>query len=104
MCVDNKMHGVKELKKFRQCFIYEQQYFMVETFLNCDGQPSLLRIETSKERDEILIPPFLKVLREVTVDDEYSGINLAKLGWKMPEEDKKRIAVALAPKVKTALT
>lgn len=46
---NNKAPGFKELKKFRQCFIYEQQYFMVETFLNCDHQPSLLRIETSKE-------------------------------------------------------
>jgi hypothetical protein len=49
MCEQQKMHGYKELKKFRQCFIYEQQYFMVETFLNCDGQPSFLRIETLKE-------------------------------------------------------
>ena len=27
----------KSLKKTRQCFIYEQQYFIVETFLNVDG-------------------------------------------------------------------
>jgi hypothetical protein len=50
MCEQQKMPGYKELKKFRQCFIYEQQYFMVETFLNCEGQPSFLRIETSKEQ------------------------------------------------------
>ena len=37
MCEQQKMHGIKELKKFRQCFIYEQQYFMVETFLNCES-------------------------------------------------------------------
>jgi len=39
---------MKQLKKVRQCFIYEQQYFMVETFVNVDGAPSLLRIETTK--------------------------------------------------------
>lgn len=39
---------------------------MVETFLNCDGQPSLLRIETSKERSEIQIPSFVQVFKEVT--------------------------------------
>ena len=55
-----KATGYKELKKFRQCFIYKQQYFMVETFLNCDGQPTLLRIENSKERSEIQIPPLFK--------------------------------------------
>lgn len=27
----------KTLKKVRQCFIYAQQYFLVETYLNVDG-------------------------------------------------------------------
>jgi hypothetical protein len=27
----------KILKKTRQCFIYESQYYLVETFLNVDG-------------------------------------------------------------------
>ena len=95
MCEQQKATGYKELKKFRQCFIYEQQYFMVETFLNCDGQPSMLRIETSKQQSEIIIPSFCQVLREVTQDDIYAGSQLAKIGWKMPEEDKKNIAIAL---------
>ena len=55
-----KATGYIELKKFHQCFIYKQQYFMVEIFLNCDGQPSLLRIETSKEQSEIQISPLFK--------------------------------------------
>lgn len=95
MCEQQKAHGFKELKKFRQCFIYEQQYFMVETFLNCDGQPSLLRIETSKERSEIQIPSFCHILKEVTQDNHYAGSELARIGWKMPEEDKKNIALQL---------
>ncbi len=41
--------GFKDLKKFRQCFSYEKEYFMVETFVNVDSQPSLLRIETDKD-------------------------------------------------------
>jgi hypothetical protein len=52
----------------RQCFIYDQQYFLVETFLNVDEQPSLLRIETSKEHKDLTIPSFLDVIREVTLD------------------------------------
>jgi hypothetical protein len=40
----------KVIKKLRQCFIYEQQYFMVDTFLNVKGFPfSIMRIETTKE-------------------------------------------------------
>lgn len=84
----------KQLKKIRQCFIYEQQYFMVETFLNVDGSPSLLRIETTKAGTEIKIPPFLKVLRDVTEDHEYASSVMAKHDYKMPEADKKAILAA----------
>lgn len=44
---------------------------MVETFTNVDGSPSILRIETTGDAQEIQIPPFLKVLREVTDDTFY---------------------------------
>jgi hypothetical protein len=41
---------------------------MVDTFVNADGSPSLLRIETTKEESQIKIPPFVKSLKEVTDD------------------------------------
>jgi hypothetical protein len=91
LCQNNKAPGFRELKKFRQCFIYEQQYFIVETILNVDGTPTFLRIETSKDKSEIMIPSFCVVLREVTEDDTYAGSTLAKSGWRMPEVDKKNI-------------
>jgi CYTH domain-containing protein len=69
---------MRQLKKFRQCFIYEQQYFMVDTFLNIDGCPSLLRIETTKEGKNIQIPPFVISLREVTEDNNYASSIMAK--------------------------
>jgi hypothetical protein len=31
----------------------------------------------------------------VTEDENYSGANLARIGWKMPEEDKKDIQLKL---------
>lgn len=61
--------SMRQLKKFRQCFIYEQQYFMVDTFCNVEGSPSLLRIETTKQQNELKIPPFVRVLKEVTEDN-----------------------------------
>lgn len=70
--LDQKDPTKKVIKKLRQCFIHEQQYFMVDTFLNVKGFPfSILRIETTKEAQEIKIPPFVKVLREVTEEDIY---------------------------------
>ncbi len=64
---------------------------MVDTFCNVDGSPSLLRIETTKQEKEIKIPPFVKVLKEVTEDTTYSSRSMAKSTWKMPEADKKEI-------------
>lgn len=51
---------------------------MVETFCNVDGAPSLLRIETTKEEKEIKIPPFVKVLKEVTEDNSYASSTMAQ--------------------------
>ena len=73
---------------------------MVETILNVGQQVSLLRLETSKQQSELKIPSFLKVLKEVTQDDNYAISTIAKVGWKMPIEDKKAIEkAALAVKV-----
>jgi CYTH domain-containing protein len=49
----------------------------------------LLRIETTKEQKEIKIPPFVKVMKEVTEDNEYSSSAMALHDYKMPESDKK---------------
>ena len=54
---------------------------MVETLLNVDWQPSLLRVETSKAHGDLQIPAFVKVLREVTQDDSYASGSIAKIGW-----------------------
>lgn len=61
------------LKKMRQCFIYDKQYYLVETLLSVDEQPSLLRIESSKEHKDLTIPDFLDIIREVTHDKMYVG-------------------------------
>lgn len=50
---------------------------MVDTFINVDGTPSLLRIETTKEERELKIPPFVKSLKEVTDDNMYSSATMA---------------------------
>jgi len=68
---------------------------MIETFYNVDGAPSLLRIETTKQEKEIKIPPFVKVLKEVTEDNNYASSTMAKHNYKMPEADKKLIIAKL---------
>jgi len=85
----------KVLKKMRQCFIFDQQYFMVETFLNIDGKPNFLRIESSKEQKELKIPEFLHLIREVTHDEHYVSSKMAEVNYKMPQSDKKSIKEGL---------
>ena len=82
----------KVVKKLRQCFIYDQQYFMVDTFLNVKGFPfSIMRIETTREAQQIKIPPFVKVLREVTEEDIYETRMISDLKYVMPEKDRREI-------------
>ena len=95
------MENKRVLKKMRQCFIFEQQYFMVETFLNIDGKPNFLRIETSKEHRELKIPAFLSLIREVTHDEIYTSINMADVNYKMPASDKKAIKEAIGQSIPT---
>ena len=93
--MDQRAPGFRELKKFRQCFIFQNQYFIVETIINVDHQPTFLRVETSKDSREIHIPDFVRVLKEVTTEDIYASGSIAKIGWKMPDEDKKEINIRL---------
>ena len=68
---------------------------MVESYSNVDGCPSLLRIETTGDKQKITIPPFLKILREVTNDTSYQSKNMANVNYRMPEHDKDEISESL---------
>ena len=89
--LDQAAPGFIKLQLFRQMFIYEHQNLVVDTYVNVDHQVSLLRIETSKQQSELRIPSFLKILREVTEDNNYASSSIARKGWKMNVEDKKQI-------------
>ena len=84
---ENTDHTKRKIKKTRQCFIYERQYFMVETFLNIEHNPSILRVDCKDESSKLKLPPFLKIVREVTNDDTYETWFMARQGYEMPEED-----------------
>lgn len=86
--LEMKDKSKKQVRKIRQCFIYERQYFMVESFMNVDGSPSILRIETTGEAQKISIPPFVEVLKEVSDASVYDTVCMSDLAYKMPEADK----------------
>ena len=59
--------------------------------MSVDEQPSLLRIESSKEHKDLTIPDFLDIIREVTHDKMYVGSKMVDPTWRMPSTDKKNI-------------
>ena len=81
----------KQVRKIRQCFIHERNYYMVESYANIDGCPSILRIETTVEGQKIVVPDFIQVLRDVTNDQFYDTVNMADINYKMPSKDKESI-------------
>lgn len=60
---------------------------MVETFLNLEHNPSILRVESTTERSKAKLPPFIKILREVTNDNLYETWCMAANSYQMPEND-----------------
>lgn len=64
---------------------------MVESYANVDGCPSILRIETTIEGQQIAVPDFIQVLRDVTNDQFYDTVNMADINYKMPSKDKESI-------------
>jgi len=94
--LENKDTSRRQIRKIRQCFIYERQYFMVECFTNVDGNPSILRIESTGEAQKIQIPPILQVLREVTNEEFYETRFMADLNYEMPTSDKMQIKHMIA--------
>lgn len=65
--------------KERICFLYKNQYFELDIFkepLYCK-EMMVLEIELTQENQEIEIPPFVSIEKEVTEDPQFSNSNLA---------------------------
>ena len=60
---------------------------MLETFQNLEHFPSILRVESTSESSKTKLPPFLRIVREVTNDNSYETWFMAKNDYEMPAED-----------------
>lgn len=65
------------IKKIRHCFIYEHQYFELDYFLGHREGLLILEIELTEENEEVRLPPFLEIVKEITGDKSYSNYELA---------------------------
>lgn len=66
----------KIILKERYCFIYRDQYFELDKFIDPPGL-ILLEIELTEKNDKIEIPKFLKIAQEVTSNRKFTNFEIA---------------------------
>ena len=67
-----------QIHKYRHSFIYKNQYFQLDVFLNLPEPLVILEVELTDEAQELELPSFLPVIREVTEDGHYTNATIAK--------------------------
>ena len=66
------------LQKTRSAFIQNTYPFTLETIESLPGKPTFLRLNTSDA--VVTLPDNIKILKEVTFNNEYSSYEMAKKG------------------------
>ncbi len=69
--------ALRPIRKTRYCLAWEEQYFEIDVYPFWKDR-AILEIELSDENAPIRFPKELKVLREVTEDEEYKNASLAR--------------------------
>ena len=72
-----KAPGSRFVRKKRHCFAYEHQCFELDEFVEPRLPYCLLELELADPGQPMTLPPFLKVVREVTGEKEWSNYALA---------------------------
>lgn len=65
------------LEKIRFVFNYKDQTFELDIFKGPLKGLAILEIELENKDDEVILPPFLDIIKEVTTDDKYNNFNLS---------------------------
>lgn len=66
----------RQIRKTRYCLMHDNQYFEIDIYPEWNDK-AIVEIELTNENQEINFPKFLKIIKEVTDDKEYSNYNLA---------------------------
>lgn len=71
------IEGEAILRKDRYCFFYENQYFELDIYPEWEDE-AILEIELTQENQEVKIPDWITVIKEVTGDVKYTNASIAK--------------------------
>lgn len=69
----------KIIRKNRYCFLWQNQYFEFDKFVEPRKGLYILEIELTEENERVVVPDFVSVIREVTGDSRYSNYEIASL-------------------------
>lgn len=69
----------RTIHKQRRCFVWDNRYFELDTFVSPKLPHCMLEIEDITKDEIVSFPPFLKVIEEVTDNPMYYNSNIAKL-------------------------
>lgn len=64
------------IKKVRHCFMYQSQLFELDIYPFWHDRATL-ELEMSSEDQEIIFPPFIEIIKEVTEDKRYTNRSLS---------------------------
>lgn len=66
------------IHKLRRCFVWNNRYYELDTFVSPSMPHCLLEIEDVTEDEIITFPPFLRFIEEVTENPDYYNSNISK--------------------------
>lgn len=69
----------KTIFKKRNCFLWQNQYFELDEFIDPFTGTLILEIELDDPKQAVVLPPFIKIQKEITGDSSYSNRAMAKL-------------------------
>lgn len=68
--------ALRRILKTRYSFAYEHQYFQLDVF-SSPVTFAILEVELTEAAQEVLLPPFVKIVKDVTDDAKYSNFVIA---------------------------
>ncbi|EGR27902.1 hypothetical protein IMG5_186910 [Ichthyophthirius multifiliis] len=79
------------LLTIRNIFMYQNNRFMLDTYLNVKEGFSILKVLLESENQKFQLPPFLDIVSEVTNDQGYKRSYISKKDWYFSQQDEKLI-------------
>ena len=67
----------RPIRKSRYCLMYENQYFEIDIYPFWSDK-AIMELELSNENDDIRFPKDIRIIREVTDDENYKNASLAE--------------------------